>query len=258
MFQLSKWYLDLTTSDGIAVICYSARLRWGPVRLRHAAVLLAVPGAKTEAAFSVRQVERPTVAGDVLRWCARSLDLRGQWHRRRSAIRATLVRGPAGAIRWSSRMPLAAAEIEWGGRRFTGLGYVESMGMTISPTRLPFRTLRWGRHLSRDHSLVWIDWEGEAPGQWIWLDGVRQHGVTFGEDGTVRLSADRRLQLYDSRDIRNEAVLPTMVTALPGIASRATGSLRTLHEHKMVARSAIHDGPVPLDSGWTVHEVVAW
>ena len=29
MFTLTKWYLDLVTDDGLAVVAYSARLRWG-------------------------------------------------------------------------------------------------------------------------------------------------------------------------------------------------------------------------------------
>lgn len=256
MFQLSKWYLDLTTPDGTAVICYSARLRWGPVRVRYSSILLAIPGAKPEEAFSIRHVDRPLIADGIVRWHSEALGVIGEWRREQPAIRETLMRAPAGAIRWSCRMPLATAAVQWRSRRFTGLGYVESLGMTLPPTQMPFRTLRWGRHLSSEHSLVWIDWSGEVPGQWVWLDGVRQQGVTFGTDGTIQLPGERGLQLFDAHDIRNQPVLPSLLTALPGVASRVTGSLGTLHEHKMVARSALHDGLLPLDSGWTVHEVV--
>jgi hypothetical protein len=155
-------------------------------------------------------------------------------------------------------MPLATAEIQWGRRRFAGLGYVESLGMTVSPTRLPFRTLRWGRHLSPQHSLVWIDWSGKVSGRWIWLDGMRQPAAALGQDGAIRLPEGRHLQLADSRDIRNQLVLPAVGALIPGIASRVAGSLGTLREHKMVSRSALYQDERPLDSGWTVHEVVTW
>src|SRR5665647_1670462 len=110
MFQLSKWYLDLTTPDGIAVICYSARLRWGPLRLRYASILLAIPGAKPEEAFSIRQVERPRLEGGTLRWSSDTLDVHGEWCRRQPPIRETLRRDQTGAIRWACRMPVADAE----------------------------------------------------------------------------------------------------------------------------------------------------
>jgi hypothetical protein len=258
MFRLSKWYLDLVTPDGAAVICYAARLRWGPLRLRYASVLLDIPGAKPEEAVTVRRVERPVIDRGILRWRSDSLDVQGEWRRQRPAVRETLQRGRAGAVRWSCRMPLATAEVQWGRRRFTGLGYVESLGMTISPTRLPFRTLRWGRHLSPEHWLTWIDWTGEVSGRWIWLDGARQHGATFSDDGTIHLAGGRRLHLRDSRDIRNRLVLPAVGGVLPGVASRWAGSLATLREHKMVARSTLYEDLVPLDAGWTVHEIVEW
>ena len=258
MFQLNKWYLDLISPDGIAVICYSARLRWGPLRLRYSSILLAIPGAKPEEASSIRQVERPRLADGIVHWRSDTLDVSGEWRRRQPPIRATLRRDHTGAIRWSCRLPLADAEVQWGNRRFSGLGYVESLGMTMPPTQLPFRMLRWGRHLSSEHSLVWIDWSGSAPGQWVWLDGVLQRSASFAADGSMRLPEGRWLQLHDSRDIRNATLLPSLLTAVPAVASRAAGALGTLHEHKMVSRSSLHDGQRPSDSGWTIHEIVTW
>jgi hypothetical protein len=258
MFQLSKWYLDLVTPDGIAVICYAVRLRWGPARLRYAAILVDSPGAKPEEAFTLHRVERPAIDAGILRWRCDALDVHGEWRRRQPAIRETLLRSRAGAIRWSCRMPLATAEVQWADRRFAGLGYVETLGMTVAPTRLPFRTLRWGRHLSAEHSLVWIDWTGEVSGQWIWLDGVRQPGATFTDDGMIQVSGGRRLHFRDSRDLRNRLVLPSVGAALSAIASRWAGSLATLREHKMVARSALCDDHVRFDEGWTVYETVEW
>jgi hypothetical protein len=258
VFQLNKWYLDLVTPEGAVVVCYAGRLRWGALRLRFASILLDVPGARPEEAATVRGVERPAIEGDRLRWSSEALDVEGEWRRLRPAIRETLLRDGTGAFRWSCRMPLAAAEVRWGRRRFAGLGYVESLGMTVSPTRLPFRTLRWGRHLSPEHSLVWIDWSGDVSGRWVWLDGVRQVGAAMGADETLGLLEGRHLLLRDSRDIRNQLVLPAVGAVLPGIASRVAGSLGTLSEHKMVSRSTLYQDDRPLDLGWTVHEMVTW
>lgn len=258
MFLLNKWYLDLVTPDGAVVICYSARLRWGATRLRVASILLNVAGATPEEAVTVRRVERPVIDSEGLRWSSETLDVHGEWRRLRSPIRETLLRDGTGAFRWSCRVPLATAEIHWGHRRFAGLGYVESLGMTVSPTRLPFRTLHWGRHLSPEHSLVWIDWSGDVSGCWVWLDQVRQRGATLGQDGTIQLPKRRHLDLRDSRIVRDELVMPAVGDLLPGIASSLAGSLGTLREHKMVSRSALYQDGCALDSGWTVHEVVTW
>ena len=39
VFRLSKWYMDCVAPDGTAVLAYWARLTWGLLRLRYAAVL---------------------------------------------------------------------------------------------------------------------------------------------------------------------------------------------------------------------------
>ena len=36
MFLLTKWYLDLVTPEGTALIAYAARLRWGRFRMARA------------------------------------------------------------------------------------------------------------------------------------------------------------------------------------------------------------------------------
>ena len=58
-----------------------------------------------------------------------------------------------------------------------GLGYAEHLSMTIPPWRLPIDTLRWGRFLSPERSVVWIDWQKEGDGRtWIFVDGTEVRG----------------------------------------------------------------------------------
>jgi hypothetical protein len=75
-----------------------------------------------------------------------------------------LVNGPDGLINWTCHMPRAQATVQFHGEKIAGLGYVESLTLSIPPSKLPFRTLRWGRHLSDRHWLVWIGWAVAAIG----------------------------------------------------------------------------------------------
>ena len=258
MFQLSKWYLDLVTPDGVAVICYSARLRWGALHLRLASILVDAPGAAAEEATTIRAVERPTIGGEELRWRSGPLDVEGTWHRRHPGFRVTLYRDRAHAFRWACRMPLAAAEVRWGTRRYAGPGYVETLTMTGSPTHLPFRRLRWGRHLSAEHAVVWIEWAEGVAERWVWRDGVRQPGAGSTDGRTIRLAEGSELRLGPSRDIRDQLVLPGLGAILPDLLTRVTGSLRSLREHRVVSRSTLSQDGRPPDEGWAVHEEVTW
>jgi hypothetical protein len=113
-----------------------------------------------------------------------------------------------------------------GATELTGVGYAESLDLTVGPSRLPFHELRWGRHLSPEHAVVWIAWDHSADTRWAWVDGVAQG-----------FSPARDLRLWDSRDVRDRHIFG-------------------LHEHKQVSRSAIVRDGVSLDSGWAIHEVV--
>ena len=258
MFRLNKWYLDLVTPEGVAVICYAARLRWGPLHLRFASILVDAPGAPPREANSIRAVERPSVTGGELHWRSGPLDVDGVWRRRNAGIRETLLRDRTHAIRWVCRMPLADAEVRWGRRRFAGLGYVETIAMTGSPVRLPFRTLRWGRHLSPEHAVVWIEWVDGADGRWVWRDGVRQPDAGPTEAGTISLGTGSELRLGPSRVIRDQPVLPEIGILFPELLTRAVGALRSLRERRNVSRSTLYQDGRPLDEGWAVHEEVTW
>ena len=129
--------------------------------------------------------------------------------------------------------------VHHGKDRFDGFGYAECLRVTVPPSRLPFHTLRWGRHLSEHHSLVWIAWTGDTPRTWVWLDGVAAPQAIVTDTGLVGLPHDASLVVRDSRTILDHRVPCT-----------------ALREHKQLGRSALVTAGRPLDHGWTVHEVV--
>ncbi len=258
MFTLTKWYLDLVTDDGVALVAYSARLHWGPIRLGYSALLRSAPGRASVEAASIRRSEVPQLDGDLITWQSAPLGLVGSWRREAAPIAATLLDTAAGGIAWNCRMPRAQASITCGGETWCGRGYAETLRLTIVPNQLPFRTLRWGRHLSDRHAVVWIEWEGETSRRWVWLDGAEQPaarltptGLDLGDGRTVRFSA--------SRDLRNRAVEANLSPVAASVRRRLIGSLGGMREHKLLSRSAVvsADG-AELDAGWAIHEEVTW
>lgn len=221
MFLLVKWYLDLVTDDGTALWAYSARLRWGALRLSYASVCRSVPGARLDEAATIRGVVAPR-------------------------------------LDWLCQMPRARATVRWGDSTYVGLGYVESLRLTIPPGRPPFRTLRWGRHLSDRHALVWIEWEGGDPQRWVWLDGSEQRDARLTADGIAALDRGCELRLGSSRDLCDRPVVGSLARFLPAVARRAAGPLGSMREHKQLSRSSLlAPGQAP-DLGWAIHEEVTW
>lgn len=155
-------------------------------------------------------------------------------------------------------MARARATVRIGDITYDGLGYAESLSLTIPPWKLPFDELRWGRHASSRHFVVWIDWRGAEPRRWVWLDGEEQQDAVVTDAGVSGLGGGATLCVQGGRDVANRDVLVTLTDLLPGLTRRLTGRLGEMHEHKRVDRSSVISAGVRPDDGWTVHEVVKW
>ena len=238
LFRLIKWYLDVVTPDGDAVIAYAARLRWGALSLPWASAWRSRPGYPLEERTTTRGVQAPGGGPVRLGWRNATLDVAGEWRRLSPPppsppIRRTLHEDRHGTIRWSCRMPRARATFRWGAETLRGLGYAERLELTIPPWRLPFRSLRWGRYISRAHAAVWIAWDG-APGpgtiqprSWVWLDGAECPHARMDPTAVSDLGDGQSLRLLETRELRNRSVL-SAVRAIPGLA-RLSGRLGAMH-----------------------------
>ncbi len=258
VFLLEKWYGDVVTAQGVGdggagAIVYAARLRWGPFRFQYGATLSITEAGAPATNATVRGVAMPRLESEAATWRNATLRADARWCRDADPIEATLVDGPDGVIRWMCHMPRAVARVQIGDASFHGLGYVEQLHLTIPPAKLPFRggALRWGRYVSPRHALVWIEWTGADPRQWVWLDGVKQAGL-------ANLDSGRRLVLGEGRAIRDQPLLATIRVPLPKLARRLAGTVNAAREHKRLSRATLVNGPGPVDEGWAIHEEVLW
>jgi hypothetical protein len=232
----------VANDQGACAIIYSARLQWGPVRLGYAATLhlpAGEAGAPREAA-TLRKVEPPRAVHHEFSWSNSPLGASATWQRDAPPITRCLAQSPEGEIDWACHLPRARARVQIHDARLEGLGYLERLRLTVRPWKLPFRALRWGRHLSAEHSLVWIDWRGGEERCWVWLDGAEQPGAAVHDDGVAGLEGGAELRWTGGRDLRDRRLLARW------------------HEHKRLSPSGITMRGRSLDRGWTVHEVVTW
>ena len=216
---------------------------------------LPATGPAREAA-TLRRVAAPRPEGDAITWHNASLDAAASWRRDAPPIERCLFQGAAGEIAWTCHMARARATVQIGDAQLAGLGYIESLRLSVPPWRLPFRTLRWGRHLSAEHCLVWIAWTGGDERCWVWLDGREQPGAAPHDDGVRGLEDGRELSWHDARDVRNQPLLATIGGPLPALARRFARRLAQPHERKRLAASAVEQAGRSLDRGWSVFEEV--
>jgi hypothetical protein len=202
-FSLSKWYADVVSVDGHVFIGYSAQLQWPPISVSYESALHCRGVGMSKVRSSFRKT-RPPVLNDVsgiLQWNSAQLKFSGTWTRRSDPIVLDLLSTGGGEIVWSCHLPSAAVALcTEEGDTMTGLGYVEHLSMSLPPWRLPIRELRWGRFLTGEVAIVWIDWIGSVPkriafcnGRAIRLECLDDQELRF-EDG-ARLILERRCTL---------------------------------------------------------------
>ena len=257
MFTLEKWYLDLVTDDGTAVVGYVAGVEWQGISLRYASCLVAAPVLPPIERTSLGEAEWPEVANGGLRWTSETLALHGEWHALDAPITRTLLTSPIGAIEWCCVAPRARVAITSPAGRHEGLGYAERLRLTLPPWAVPFRTLRWGRHLSERHALIWIEWDGAQSMRAAWLDGEFQPSARVVASGVAGLTNHRDLRWHGGRDLSQRPVDAFLGRVAPALAARVAGRLATMQEHKQVSPSSLVDAEAsPIDQGWAIHEVV--
>lgn len=249
---LRKWYLDVTSEDGEAAICYRAAIRWGVVRLSYASVLWSRPGVAVESRTSFRRGSEPSQGDGVIAWGDERLGVSGEWAAADGAFERTLHEEPAGAVRWSCLMPRARATVRLNGAVIRGWGYAEVLELSLVPWRLPIDELRWGRFAGAAGSVVWIEWRGSRPVCLVLVNGREAPGARVGDSDVAW--AGGHLALGSGRTLRCGR-LGSTVLATPPLRLIAPRSVRAIDEHKVLCRGEMFGEGAPTE-GWAIHEIV--
>jgi hypothetical protein len=256
MFSLSKWYCDCVTDDGAAVIGYWARLSWGPLAIPYGALLLKPEHGQPRARYLMRSCQPPVLDDGRIGWNAPRLGLSGHWQARVPGVRQVLLDSSAGSIVWNCHAPCADAAVQVdGGAPLYGLGYAEHLTMTVRPWRLPIDELRWGRFMSPEHSLTWIEWRGGAPRSWVLHNGREAAGATIGAGGVSLRGGRGSLSLQEPVILRDGRLALTALRALPAARLWMPGGLAGARETKWLAKGIFTAGS-RVSAGWAIHEVV--
>ena len=254
-FRLTKWYLDVASTDvsPLASIGYWTSLDYHGLALAWQSVSrYAADGAASS--WSLARSGPPTTQDGMVQWNASALKCHFETSGSTSVLRETLWTGDRGSVEWECVVPAGLACVQFGdGSSIGGTGYVERLEMTVAPWQLGVRELRWGRWCDDDakRSLVWIDWRGESPRRWVFLDGKRVDAdVTDSRvvaDGFV-------LDLALVVTLENR-VLGDIIHRIPGLSTLTPRSLRDMREQKWLSRGELRTGDREL-IGRAIHETV--
>jgi hypothetical protein len=255
-FLLTKWYLDCVAENGDAVVVYVADLRWNNLSIHYASLLTVVEG-RVRCVSSLRKGRFPQLARDTITLALPHLGIAGTWHALRTPVQRAVFEGKEGCIHWHCHQPMAQVDLLLPSNTpITGLGYAECITLSVVPWKLPLEELHWGRFLSEQHALVWIDWRGPQPWRTLIHNGDEREIQSFTESEILfapvsRLEVDRGLVL------RSGQLGHTVFAGISRLAKLLPRNMLAVEECKWRSRGVLQ-AACGNASGWAVHEIVKW
>ena len=257
-FTLSKWYLDCVAPDGRVVIAYWASLGWRDLSITWQQVTLHDPGQPARRQSSLSSSPPPAIGPDAITWLAPALDCRIDVRPRQGPIRHRLLDDSTGIVEWRADAPAADVSVALSGcPPLQGTGYAERLLVTVPPWRLPIRELRWGRWIDAavNRSVVWIDWRGESPRTWVFVDGQLAASAVVTDEcvsaGTAEVAVGQRRTL-DAKSFSQ------IVAAIPPLQAVVPKSLLALQQTRWCSDATLTEGDAPALDGQAIHEVVVF
>jgi hypothetical protein len=122
------------------------------------------------------------------------------------------------------------------------------------PWKLPLKHLRWGRFVSPQDSLAWVDWQGSYSTRFA-VHGSKECALLSVSDSAVTVP-DVTLQIEPGIPLRSgrlgETILPDAA-----LGKLFPHSLFNVVERKWLSRGVL-SAKGHSSAGWVIHEVVHW
>jgi hypothetical protein len=245
--------MDCVDDAGDAAILYCAEMRWRSLHLSYGNVV-SMDGVAAQSRTSLRRfrlVEEDRQISVELP----GLKVTGKWNAGSESVERTVYEDSNGYVHWKCVQPRSSATIRIGDRMVAGLGYAECLTMTLPPWQLPMRELRWGRFVSAEDSLVWIDWQGPFSTSFAFHNECKLdlHSVSESE----LTAGGATLRMKESIPIRMGRLSETVLPGAPGLARIFPHSIFNIDERKWRSRGVLDVDDRRVE-GWVIHEVVRW
>ncbi|QEC69135.1 hypothetical protein FRZ67_18115 [Panacibacter ginsenosidivorans] len=257
-FYLEKWFMDVVSDEGEAFIFYAAKMQWRCVIVSYKSRLSYSPGTGKGYMAGFRSVQFPVQEGNTIVWKDPHLKVEGSWHTNTGQLSATLFGSEEDGLQWNCHHPSSFVKVKVGNKLVSGFGYAEQLILTVEPWKIPMDVLRWGRFISANDYLVWIEIKNDSTKQWVWYNGVFMHNAVITDDEIVLPLENIILKLDNSSIIESEKKINQVVTKLlrfiPGFKRAIPLNFLMADEYKWVSKGFLYNAESLKSEGWAIHE----
>jgi hypothetical protein len=255
-FRLEKQYFDCIDDRGNCFIIYMAGLQILFIRISYSSLILCDSNGITTVISSFRKSVKPE-PDDLLIFDNNILHVEGQWKRVDDPLPIFCYIKNNYELVWNCHHPRALTEITYNGNKFRGYGYSETLALTIKPRNLPIEELRWGRFLSEEYTIVWINWKGKHPVNKLYCNGIEYNDTNFEKKRIIFGKGAYEL-LFNEISIIRKGKLSNLFSRIPWMKIFLNIRILNSLEIKYKAKSVLTLNKEISSTGWSLYEIVTW
>jgi hypothetical protein len=255
--RLEKLYLDCIDDRGNCFIIYRTKLDLFSFRIYYSSVICSDEKGETTEISSGKKTGE-SIINELLLFYNHPLETKGSWKRLDHPLPAFTYRDVTGKeLIWNCHHPKARVELTYEDQTFSGFGYAETLILTIKPWNLPIDELMWGRFLSEDYTIIWINWRGKQQLNKLFINGKEYNDTVFKPD-RLTFGNDEFELIFNEISVIKREKLSNLFSGMPWIRLFIKrGTLESV-ENKYKAKSALHSKSKVTATGWSLYEVVEW
>lgn len=252
MFKLKKYYFDGIDKNGNALILYFAELKLLGIKIPYSSYILS-NGENSEEKSCLKT---SNIGINSSSYSNSKLKTSGTWNTNSTTISEILWQNNKSKISWNCIVPKAKFEAYIDNQLFTGLGYSEIIELNFVPWRIPISTLKWGRFLSKNHSIIWIEWIGKQPLKKVFWNGEQIEDVEIGDNEIYFKKQNAKLIFENPISIKDEKILK-IAEKYPFLKLFFKSKFLNSREIKFKSQSTLLS-PDNSEKGDSLYETVLW
>lgn len=260
-FHLEKWYLDIVTENGSAMIFYAAKLKWKKWEVPYTSWLSYNKETGVTCKSKFHKVKLPKVINDNISWNDDKFNISGTWKPLSSPIKSQLFKSKEGELNWNCFQPRAKVAVKINDNEINGFGYIEQLTLNLIPWKLLMNELRWGRYISKGNYIVWIELIKESvKQQWLWFNGVKYENSIISDNlisipkENISLILDKKVILEEEKKILKTVKL--LLSYLPSFNNPISNSFLNADEIKWLSKATLSKNGNFVEHGWAIQEYV--
>jgi hypothetical protein len=257
LFLLQKTYLDGIDKEGNCFILYTAKLKiFGIITIPYSSLIFSNAQHKLLESSQIKNTILKLENGEMI-FENQYFKIKGIWKYTSTQVKRTLYRVQNKALEWNVHHAHTYFKIYFQNKLYEGLGYAETLELPFLPWKLPINTLKWGRFLAENFSLIWIEWKGEYPQQILYLNGQLTQNAHISED-KITIPTENIELYFEQKQIIKQAKLLTIAHKYKFLKFLFKDKFLESLEVKYKSKSILKQNDIVIAEGWSLYEVVIW